>query len=290
MTEPQMELREWALRILSANVLEEKLLCPHVLTDEMPGAPVIIDEPARPPGMGFHKRTKQQKLPPFQDLKKEENRAICLHRFAGHELLAVEIMAYALLAFPDAPKSFRKGIAHTLQEEQEHVRMYMRRMEEMGVHFGDLPLFRHFWNHVPHLTSPTRYVSVMSLTFEMANLDFATLYGKSFASFGDESSSQLMGKILQDEIRHVSFGYRWLNNFTTEKGPWDTWIANLAPDLPPKRAKGFVLMEEPRRMAGLPDEWIRNLKQEAIPSNVPQFGAKPQLLRNVDDPQVAPLD
>lgn len=256
-----MEIRDWAIRILSADTLEEKLLCPDVLTDHNPGEPLIFNEPIRPVGMGFNKRTKEQKLPPFQNHDKEENRAVCLHRFAGHELLAVEIMAHALTAFPNAPKAFRRGIAHTLKEEQGHVKMYMQRMEECGLCFGDLPLFKHFWNHVPHLiTSPVNYVSVMSLTFEMANLDFAPLYGKSFAHFGDEKSAALMAQILKDEINHVSFGFSWLNKLKGETPAWESFLQAQGPKLSPKRAKGFLLMEENRRKAGIPEEWILKLK------------------------------
>jgi uncharacterized ferritin-like protein (DUF455 family) len=256
-----MELREWAIRILSADTLEEKLLCPPLLTDNEPGPPLLFNEPTRPAHMGFNKRLKEQKLPPFHDHGKEENRAVCLHRFAGHELLAVEIMAHALTAFPDAPKAFRRGVAHTLKEEQGHVRLYMERMAAMGVRFGDLPLFRHFWNHVPYLTSPVHYVSVMSLTFEMANLDFAPLYGKSFLHFGDTDSAALMAQILKDEINHVSFGYSWLKKWKKEQDPWDAWVESLHPKLTPKRAKGFVLMEENRRKAGIPEDWIAKLKE-----------------------------
>ncbi len=255
-----MELRDWAIRILSADTLEEKLFCPEILTDENPGIPLMFNEPIRPTGMGFNKRTKEQKLPSFQNLNRSENRAVCLHRFAGHELLAVEIMAHALTAFPEAPKAFRKGVAHTLKEEQGHVRLYIERMKDLGLNFGDLPLFKHFWNHVPYLTSPIRYVSVMSLTFEMANLDFAPLYGKSFASFGDEASAALMAQILKDEISHVSFGYRWLNKWKGENPSWDAWITNLTPKIEPRRAKGFVVMEENRRKAGIPDDWIEKIK------------------------------
>lgn len=255
-----MELREWAIQILTADSLENKLFCPPTLTDENPGKPLTFNEPTRPQHMGFHKRTKEQKLPPFQALKEADNRAICLHRFAGHELLAVEIMAHALTAFPDAPKSFRKGVAHTLKEEQGHVQLYINRMQEMGLSFGDLPLFKHFWNHVPYLTSPIRYISAMSLTFEMANLDFAPLYGRSFAGFGDTQSADLMAQILKDEINHVSFGYHWLNRFKGENDDWNAWIESLSPKLSPKRAKGFVLMEENRRKAGIPETWIQKLK------------------------------
>lgn len=255
-----MELREWAIGILSGSTLEEKLFCPSELTDLAPGAPLLFNEPTRPAHMGFNKRKKEEKLPSFQTHGKEENRAVCLHRFAGHELLAVEIMAHALTAFPDAPKSFRKGVANTLKEEQGHVRLYCQRMEEIGLQFGDLPLYRHFWNQVPYLTSPLKYVSVMSLTFEMANLDFAPLYGKSFAHFGDEKSANLMAQIVQDEIRHVSFGWRMLQRFKGAADPWETWTASLPPRLEPKRAKGFVLQEENRKMAGIPETWIDRLK------------------------------
>lgn len=257
-----MELREWALRILSADTLAEKLFTPDDLTDFQPGTPLFFTEPTRPPGMQFKRHTSREKLPAFHEHRHPDKRAACLHRFAGHELLAVEIMAHALLAFPDAPKHFRKGVANTLREEQEHVRLYIQRMEALGLKFGDLPLYRHFWAHVPHLTCPIRYISVMSLTFEMANLDFAPLYGKSFARFGDEQSAALMKRILEDEISHVSFGMNWLKKFKApELSAWDAWKESLPPLMTPNRAKGFILNEEPRRLAGVPDEWIQELKK-----------------------------
>ena len=221
---------------------------------------MIWNEPVRPPSMGFKLRSKSEKLPPFHSLDKEDNRAICLHRFAGHELLAVEIMAYALLRFPEAPPHFRRGLSHTLKEEQGHVRLYIERLKALGVNFGDLPLYRHFWCHTPYLTTPISYVSVMSLTFEMANLDFAPMYGKAFEQHGDMASAALMNRILKDEIAHVSFGWNWLQKFKKKESDWDAWKDALSPLLTPKRAKGFLLHEEHRRKAGVSEEWIANLK------------------------------
>ncbi len=257
-----MEIREWAERILSADTLAEKLLSPGKLTDLHPGAPLLISEPGRPAHMGFAKRTLEEKLPPFHEHGNQDKRAVCLHRFAGHELLAVEIMAYALLAFPSAPAAFRRGVAHTLIEEQGHVQLYSDRLKEMGVQFGEMPLYRHFWHHVPYLTCPLRYISAMSLTFEMANLDFAPLYGKSFARFGDTSSAALMAQIEKDEIHHVSFGWRWLQKLKNpETTAWVAWTDHLNPKLTPRRARGFVLNRGSRLKAGLPEEWIDNLKR-----------------------------
>lgn len=261
-----MELRDWALRILSASTLEEKLFAPTDLTDNALSAPLIISEPTRPPGMHFQRHTSRDRLPAFHEHRHPDKRAVCLHRFAGHELLAVEIMAYALLAFPDAPKHFRKGVAGTLREEQEHVRLYIHRLEQLGLKFGDLPLFKHFWSIVPHLTCPIRYLSVMSLTFEQANLDFAPMYGKSFAKAGDMASAALMQRILEDEISHVAFGFHWLKKLKMkEESTWDVWARNLPSPMTPARAKGFLLHEEPRLRAGIPDDWIQNLKNAPAP-------------------------
>ncbi|GAB4184597.1 MAG: DUF455 family protein [Simkaniaceae bacterium] len=258
-----MELRQWAIRILSADTLEEKLFKPESFTDFEPGPPVFWDEPARPPNMSFTRHTKQDKLPSFQEHNEPDKVAVCLHRFAGHELLAVEIMAYALLAFPDAPKTFRKGVAHTLMEEQGHVKLYMRRMRELGLTFGDLPLYRHFWAHTPYMRTPSNYVSMVSLTFEQANLDFAPHYGMSFARNGDKASAELMEQILSDEIRHVSFGMKWLKNLKPEEegSLWEYWQGCQKPFLNPKRAKGFLFSEKNRREADIPEEWILHLKK-----------------------------
>ncbi len=255
-----MEYRDWAYQILTSDRLEDKLSCPEKLTDEKPGAPLLIAEPVRSSSLRFQKHTRKDRLPSLLALGHADKRAVCLHRFAGHELLAVEIMAHALLAFPDAPKNFRKGLAHTLKEEQEHVRLYIQRLNSMGVHFGDLPLYRHFWSYVHYITTPLKYLSMMSLTFEMANLDFAPIYGSAFAAHGDLESEKLMKQIFNDEIQHVAFGAKWLKNLKDPAvSPWETWIKNIHHRITPSRAKGPTFYPDHRRLAGLDEEWINSL-------------------------------
>lgn len=257
-----MEYRDWACQILTSDRLVDKLFCPDELTDHQPGPPLLISEPSRSSQLRFHKHTRKDRLPSLLALGSPDKRAICLHRFAGHELLAVEIMAHALLAFPEAPKNFRKGIAHTLQEEQGHVQLYMARLSQMGVQFGDLPLYRHFWSYVHYINTPLKYLSMMSLTFEMANLDFAPLYGSAFASHGDFASEELMKQIFADEIQHVAFGAQWLKNLKDPTtSPWSTWLQNIHPRITPSRAKGPQFHPHHRRLAGLDEEWITQLSK-----------------------------
>lgn len=259
-----MELRDWATRILSADTLEEKLLEGGSLTDKSPGNPLFWDEPTRPSGMGFQTHSRKHKLPKKEELHDPDKRAICLHRFCGHELLAVEIMAYALLAFPNAPKHFRRGVAATLKEEQEHVRMYLAQLNRLGVEFGDAPLYKHFWSYTPYLKTPEQYLCVMSLSFEMANLDYAPCYGEAFAEHGDREASDLMGQILQDEIAHVAFGWNWLKKFKgKEMTQWEAYRSNLPENFPPNRAMGSEFRLENRKKAGVDDLWLKDFKQAA---------------------------
>lgn len=256
-----MEIREWATLILGGLTLDDKLFCPEKLTDRDPGAPLFWDTPSRPPELAFTKFSKENKLPSFHEHGSLDKRAICLHRFAGHELLAVELMAYALLAFPHMPKHFRKGLANTLKEEQWHVKIYQKRLLEMGMRFGDEPLNGHFWKLTPHLKTPMQYLSSIHLTLEMANLDFAPHYGASFGRHGDHASSQLMQQIFSDELSHVGFGYCWLNRCKdTELNSYEAWLQSLPSILPAKRAKGFIFQEKARQDAGIPLEWINQLR------------------------------
>lgn len=258
-----MEIYEWALRILSSESLEDKLYTPENLTDFELKAPLIIKEPARSHSFRLQKFQKKDKLPPLHELKNKDQRIACLHRFCGHELLAVEIMAYTLLAFPEAPASFRKGLAHTLQEEQGHVRLYSKRLEELGGAFGTLPLFRHFWIQTQFIRSPVDYINMMPLTLEMANLDFAPHFGKAFLQAGDEASSDLMATILRDEIAHVRFGVQWLKKLKPKDvDEWDAWNDSLKVMLmTPRRAKGSHFNAESRIKAGVSPSWIQQLQE-----------------------------
>lgn len=256
-----MELQEWAERILSADTLEEKLFSPKKFTDNFTGPPKFWNEPVRPSGMGFQKHTKKNKLPKHWELSCPEKRAICLHRFAGHELLAVEIMAYALLAFPYAPKHFRRGVAGTLKEEQEHVRLYCKQLDRFGMDLRDAPLYRHFWSYTPYLKTPEQYISVMSLSFEMANLDYAPFYGAAFNQVGDKEAASLMQKILKDEITHVAFGWNWLKKFKRKDlSIWKAWLESLPKNFSPERAMGKPFQEGNRELAGVSSEWIIDFK------------------------------
>ena len=207
-----MELHDWASRIFGGDCLEEKLLAPpggvKALTDLQPGPAVAWRRPPRSGRLAIAPKEQRIKFPRPSSMGREEMRVRSLHAFANHELMALEMMAWALLAFPQAEATFRKGLAQVLVDEQRHFRLYCERLEKMGVQFGDQPVNDHFWRAGPDICNPLDWVCTMHLTFEQSNLDHAPFYGRLFREAGDEASAQLMQTIFEDEI-HLTLPRGW---------------------------------------------------------------------------------
>jgi uncharacterized ferritin-like protein (DUF455 family) len=184
-----------------------------------------------------------------------------LHHFANHELLALELMALALLKFPDAPESFRRGIVRTMVEEQSHMGQYISRMNEFGYHVGDFPLSGFFWQALSNMASPLEYVATMSMTFEQANLDYALYYQNIFRQIGDEATTTVLEKVYLDEIQHVKYGYDWFRHWKSQDGDdFDTFEGLLPWPLTPARAKGVGFDEVGRRQVGFSQDFISRLR------------------------------
>ena len=237
-----MTVRQYAEGILLANSLAEKLAPPPAglkLDPPSKGGYKAPDLPGRPQALRPHSGSgTRTKIPSVEQLSDENHRSVLLHFFCNHELLAVELMALALLKFPDAPNAFRQGLLHTLQEEQEHTQLYLDRMAATGTEFGDHSLSSMIWDHIATMESPLDYVSRLSLTFEQSNLDYAKHYAQAFARVGDDTTAQLLSRIYKDEIAHVGYGLKWLRRLKKEKeSDWDAWHRSLAHPLTPVRAK-----------------------------------------------------
>lgn len=229
---------EFARHILLGDTLEEKYL----------QAPIdwtawkefdLPSSPGRAGAIQFSARS--VKFPKAPNLNQPQNKAIALHSFANHELLAIEMMAAALLIYPHATEEdirFKKGILSALKDEQKHLKLYIERLNELGYSFGDFPLNDFFWKQMPKLKSANQYTAVMSLTFEAANLDFAQYYAKIFRSFGDEKTAGILDVVLDDELSHVAFGAHWMKRWREDKDLWNYYLSSLPFPLTPARSKG----------------------------------------------------
>lgn len=254
-----MEIRDFARTLVLTEDLDLKLApAPAGLTDEHPGPPLRILEPGRPPNLRFA----PVEVPSIVGFHDPAQRRRILHALANHEFQAAELFAWALLAFPDAPRDFRRGLLAILDDEQRHARMYIARLEDAGARFGDFPVNGYFWGKVEAITSPLRFLCAMSLTFENANLDHTAEYAEAARRAGDAKTAAVIERVHLDEIGHVRFGWTWLQVFKAEdESAWEAYRSNLTWPLRPAKARGRTFRREGREAAGLDAEFIRRLEQ-----------------------------
>ena len=258
------QVREFARSIVESETLEGKLAAPPAdLIDTEPGEPFVLAAPCRSSRLKILPAT-EVKVPNMIGMRDKNQRPRILHAMANHELQAIELFAWALLAFPDAPAEFRKGLLAILLEEQRHFRLYEERVRANGVGFGDFGVTGYFWNRAGAIRSPIEFSCVMGLTFENANLDFAREFAEEARAIEDFETALAIEIIHRDEIGHVAFGWQWLERWKDPNASmWDAYLANTAQPLGPGRARGKTFDAADRRAAGMNEEFIRNLELTA---------------------------
>jgi uncharacterized ferritin-like protein (DUF455 family) len=264
-----MEISELAERVLFGNSIEDKLAPMGAFADHRPGPPVQAPtRPGRPPALDLDRAATGSRVR-FSDLRRldsDKERGLVLHFFCNHELLALELMALALLKFPDAPPRFRRGLAHTLADEQRHVQLYLERMARIGISFGDIPVSDFFWRSIAPMSSPLDFVTRLSLTLEQANLDYAIHYAAVYRRLGDTATATILEQVYRDEISHVRHGLVWFDRWRDPNlSQWEGYCDVLAEPLSPGRAKGIGFNRQGRRRAGLSDDFIDQLEVFAVP-------------------------
>jgi len=257
-----MELREYARSIIGSERLEDKLRRPESpLTDECPGDPELWTGPKRSPSLTILPAV-QVKVPPAAGMRDRSQRRRILHAMANHELQAIELFAWALLAFPQAPAAFRRGLLAILKEEQRHCGLYIRRVNAHDAGFGDFGVTGYFWNRAQAIRNPLEFACTMGLTFENANLDFAQEYAAAARDAEDLETAAAIDEIHDDEIRHVAFGWRWLAQWKSPSlSMWDAFTQGVQAPLQPAHARGKTFDVEGRRSAGLDEDFIAQLAQ-----------------------------
>lgn len=258
-----MHYREYARILLEGASLEDKLISlKNIDYTESVASYELPENPGRSNTLRFDNQ--QVKFPRNTSFHLEEKRGLALHFFANHELLAIEMMAAALLIYPDTNKDMiqmKKGLIKTIQDEQKHLKMYLARMKEFGIEMGDFPLNDFFWRSMEKLTTPTHFYSAMAMTFEAANLDFAQFYEEGFRAVEDFKTADIMRVVVEDEISHVALGAHWLNQWRGDKDLWNYYKTHLPGVMTPARAKGIHFDKEIRLRAGLDPEFITKLDE-----------------------------
>ena len=256
------EIRAFAERILLSEDLGTKLERVQTpMTDDHPGEPVRIATPARPGNLQVAQRRMAPAMPKPRAFADAGKRAVAHHIMSNHELQALEVMAFVLLAFPDAPGGFRRGMVDVMADEQRHTRMHVERAATLGLNFGDLPVNCYIWKKAQSFTNVLDYLAGLPLTFEGRNLDHTLEFEDHFRAAGDRRSAALMRVIHRDEIRHVAFGIEWLRRLKPDGvSDWDVYSEHLHWPLRPAKSKGDRFNRSARLAAGMSPEFVDRLE------------------------------
>ena len=274
MPDSPVSVRELCIQILACGELEAKLASVFgadgsLLPDFEPGPPLVFARPARVPGLEM--RGGAKRLPRPGELSDPRSRIACLRRFAHHELMAVELFAWALLLWPDAPPELRRGWCLALADEQRHCRMYLDRLRAHGEDLGGEPLSDYFWKHAAairvHARGPSAFLAAIGLTLEQASLDFTLIYAEAFRRGGDEESARASEIVHADERRHVRLAAEWLARLApAEEDELTAYRRSVPFPLGAARAKGRSFNTEARRASGLSEALIEHVRT-ARPEN-----------------------
>lgn len=246
---PPGTLERWAFDYITSTDLAHKLsppMPPRLLEASAPARRVA--QPGRPAVLRSG-GARPRKTPSIEALRNPARRAELVHTFLHHELQAAELFCWALLAFPDTPDAFRRGLGAVAVEETEHLRLYAEHLPLLGSHVGAFPVRDWFWERIPAAQEPATFVAVMGIGFEGVNLDHVERFAERFRGAGDERAAEIVEKIGQDERSHCRFARHWFEQF---RGPldFDAWRAVLPRPLSPLLFRGKALARDARLAAG----------------------------------------
>ena len=255
-----MELSAFAEAVLFSADLETKLHAPAHFTDDAPRSAISTpDAPGRPAILPLASGHNIPAAPTPTSIEDPTTRGLALHTFANHELQALELMALALLKFPDAPQGFRRGLAKIITDEQRHFALYQARAEHWGVGLGDAGVGHFFWDTVAHIDTPADFLAALSLTYEQANLDFAVYWKAAFSAVDDQASVDVLQAVYEDEITHVRHGLAWFERLAG-RCDFETYAEKLSFPLSPGRAKGPIFNRQGRELVGFSTDFIDELE------------------------------
>ncbi len=232
-------LCDWCVHVLNTSDPEHKIeLTTHLFslfaTREQSSTPMelgagIVAAPDEPPRENL-REVKPGQMPKAGKGGSLKSRITILHALANIEQWAIDLALDICVRFAkfqttatadsgsqNLPRTFYYDWLKVANDEAKHFSLLRARLEELGSHFGALPVHHGLWESATMTAHDLRArISVIALVHEARGLDINPLTIEKFRVAGDTESVDVMTIIHNDEITHVTTGHRWL-----------TWICQL---------------------------------------------------------------
>ncbi|KAJ1975562.1 hypothetical protein H4R35_003092 [Dimargaris xerosporica] len=275
-TIPSTTLCDWCLRILHTPDPSAKVAVTQELSRQWQngtiteiGHGIPPKRPARPGRFVFVEPGKAPKLGKAGSLQSRIN---ILHSLANIEQWAIDtaldnIVRFAQVSLDSSrpavsmPKAFFDDFVRMAAEEAKHFLWLVERLEELGSHFGALPIHAGIWESASETAHDICCrMAIVHMVHEARGLDVNPTTISNFAKAGDMVSADMLTTILADEVTHVETGHRWFSFVCREraKDKRETFHAIVK-----KHFKGVLkppFNEEARRAAGMEPELYHGLE------------------------------
>jgi uncharacterized ferritin-like protein (DUF455 family) len=246
----------WAKEFVLSTDLAVKIAPPPTpkAWEESPPAYRLL-RPGRPRELATTERA--PKSPRQGALQSAARRAELMHTFLHHELQAAELMAWALLAYPETPLAFRRGLLGVLADEVRHMSL-RDYLATLGFDYGSFPVRDWFWDRVPRCPTAAHFTALMGIGFEGGNLDHTRRFAARLRAAGDARGAELTEQIGEEEIPHVRFALSWFRKWAPEDS-FAVWTSYLVPPLTPTVMRGAPIDRAARLRSGMSERFIDDL-------------------------------
>ncbi|TVU22862.1 hypothetical protein EJB05_32583, partial [Eragrostis curvula] len=185
--------------------------------------------------------------------------AYMLHNLAHVELNAIDLAWDTVVRFSPLRDTLGDGFftdfARVADDESRHFRWYSQRLAELGFSYGDMPVHNLLWKECAKSSSDvSARMAVIPMVQEARGLDAGPRLVQRLYGYGDHRSAEIVAKVAEEELAHVSVGLSWFLKVCQMMGrdPGDTFKDLV-------KEYGVVLkgpFNYPARdKAGIPRDW-----------------------------------
>ncbi len=182
------------------------------------------DEPARP--------SEPELLPPSQMPKRgkggsERGRIALWHSLAHIEFVAIDLALDMAGRFGEQMgEEFVSDFLSVAADEAMHFALLDRKLKTLGSYYGALPAHGGLWQAADETKHDVlARLAIVPMVLEARGLDVTPATLERVRAAGDESGAKILGRILDDEIRHVAFGTKHFIALVdkAQESPESTW-------------------------------------------------------------------
>lgn len=166
------------------------------------------DRPARPP---LPELLPPNRMPRRGKAGSPRTRIAMLHALAHIEFVAIDLAIDCAGRFgAQFDRRFVDDWMAVAADEAMHFALLTRRLRQLDSHYGALPAHDGLWEAAEDTAHDVMArLAIVPMVLEARALDVTPAMIERFAGVGDAASARILGRIMDDEIRHVGAGTKW---------------------------------------------------------------------------------